>query len=79
MREENLKVYSIRLGEKEISRIDKLATTHFYWRRSGIILGILLAVLKAVPDWKIYNLVRYGYDASDFNIAITINKHDCSK
>lgn len=76
MREDNLKVYSIRLGEKEISRLDKLATTHFYWKRSGIIRGILLAVLKAVPDWKIYDLVRCGYDAAGINITITINKHD---
>lgn len=74
MTEENLKVYSIRLGEKEISRLDKLAVTHFYWKRSGIIRGILLAVLKAVSDYKIYDLVRYGYDASDIEVTITINR-----
>lgn len=74
MTEENLKVYSIRLGEREISRLDKLALKHFYWKRSGIIRGILLAVLKAVADDQIYDLVRYGYDASGINVTITISR-----
>lgn len=74
MTEENLKVYSIRLGEREISRLDKLAVKHFYWKRSGIIRGLLLAILKAVPDYKIYDLVRYGYDAYGIEVTVTINK-----
>lgn len=74
MNEENLKVYSIRLGEKEISRLDKLAVTHYYWKRSGIIRGLLLAILKAVPDYKICDLVLYGHDASGIEVTITINK-----
>lgn len=74
MNEENLKVYSIRLGEREISRLDKLALKHFYWKRSGIIRGILLAVLKALADYQIYDLVRYGFDASGIEVTITINK-----
>ncbi len=75
MTNENLKVYSIRLGEQEISQLDKMAVTHYYWKHSGIIRGILLAVLKALPMYKIYDLVRYGYDAKDIDITITINKH----
>ena len=74
MTEENLKVYSIRLGEREISRFDRLAVTHFYWGRSGIIRGILLAVLKEVTDYEIYDLVRYGFDASGINVTITIKQ-----
>lgn len=74
MNEENLKVYSIRLGEREISRLDRLAVTHFYWKRSSIIRGILLAVLKALTDYQIYDLVRYGFDASGIEVTITINR-----
>ena len=74
MTEENLKVYSIRLGEREISRLDRLAVKHFYWKRSGIIRGILLGVLRALSDSEIYDLVRYGYDASNIEVTITINR-----
>lgn len=74
MNEENMKNYSIRLGSEEIKRLDKLSTTHFYWKRSGIIRGILLAVLKVLSDYQIYDLIRYGYDASDINVTITISK-----
>ena len=74
MNDENMKNYSIRLGSDEIKRLDKLSVTHFYWKRSGIIRGILLAVFKVLSDYQIYDLIRYGYDASGINITITISK-----
>lgn len=74
MNEENMKNYSIRLGSEEIKRLDKLSRTHFYWKRSGIIRGILLAVFKVLSDYQIYDIIRYGYDASDIEVTITINK-----
>ena len=74
MNEENMKNYSIRLGSEEIKRLDKLSVTHFYWKRSGIIRGILLAVFKALSDNQIYDLIRYGYDASGINVTITISR-----
>lgn len=74
MNEENMKNYSIRLGSVEIKRLDKLSVTHFYWKRSGIIRGILLAVFKVLSDYQIYDLIRYGYDASGINVTITISR-----
>lgn len=74
MNEENMKNYSIRLGSDEIKRLDKLSVQHFYWKRSGIIRGILLAVFKVLSDYQIYDLVRYGYDASGINVTITISR-----
>lgn len=74
MNEENMKNYSIRLGSEEVQRLDALSKKHFYWRRSGIIRGILLAVLKALPDSQIYDLIRYGFGASGVNVTITINR-----
>ena len=74
MNEENMKNYSIRLGSDEIKRLDKLSVQHFYWKRSGIIRGILLAVFKVLSDYQIYDLIRYGYDASGINVTITISR-----
>lgn len=74
MNEENMKNYSIRLGSEEIKRLDMLSVQYFYWKRSGIIRGILLAVFKVLSNYQIYDLIRYGYDASGIEITITINK-----
>ena len=74
MNEENMKNYSIRLGSEEVKRLDSLATKHFYWKRSGIVRGILLAVFRALTDNQIYDLVRYGFDASGINVTITIKQ-----
>lgn len=74
MNEENMKNYSIRLGSEEIKRLDKLSVTHFYWKRSGIIRGILLAILKALPDSQIYDLIRYGFGYSSIEVTITIKR-----
>lgn len=74
MNEENMKNYSIRLGSEEIKRLDALSQKHFYWRRSGIIRGILLAVFKVLSNHQIYDLIRYGFDASDIEVTFTINR-----
>lgn len=69
-----MKNYSIRLGSEEIKRLKKLSGWHFYWSRSGIIRGILLAVFKVVSDHEIYDIVRFGYDAKDIDVKIAIYK-----
>lgn len=74
MNEENMKNYSIRLGSEEIKRLDALSQKHFYWKRSGIIRGILLAVFKALSDNQIYDLIRYGFGFSSIEVTITINR-----
>lgn len=74
MSEDVMKNYSIRLGSEEIKRLDKLSVQHFYWKRSGIIRGILLAVFKVLSDYQIYDLIRYGFDASGINVTITISR-----
>lgn len=74
MNEENMKNYSIRLGSEEIKRLDALSTTHFYWKRSGVIRGILIAILKVLSDSQIYDLIRFGFGYSGVEVTITINK-----
>lgn len=74
MNEKNMKNYSIRLGSEEVQRLDALSLKHFYWKRSGIIRGILLAVFSALSDNEIYELIRYGYGAYGIDVTITINR-----
>lgn len=74
MNEENMKNYSIRLGSEEIKRLNALSLKHFYWKRSGIIRGIILAVFKVVSDHQFYDLIRYGFGDSDIEVTITINR-----
>lgn len=74
MDEKNMKNYSIRLGSQEIGVLDALAVKHYYWKRSGIIRGILLAVFKAVSFNQIYDLIRYGFGASGIEIIITVKR-----
>ena len=69
-----MKNYSIRLGSEEVQRLDALSLKHFYWKRSGIIRGILLAVFKVLSDYQIYDLIRYGYNESGINVTITISR-----
>lgn len=74
MNEKNMKNYSIRLDDEEVKRLDALSTRHFYWKRSGVIRGILLAVFYALSDNEIYDLISYGFGASGVNVTITINR-----
>lgn len=71
MNEEIMKNYSIRLGSEEVRRLENLSKIHYYWKRSGIIRGILLAILYVLDDNQIYNLIRFGYGAK--NVEVTIN------
>lgn len=74
MNEENMKIYSIRLGREEIKRLDVLSNWHYYWKRSGIIRGIILAVFRVLPDIQLYDFIRFGYGASNVEVTITINR-----
>lgn len=73
MNEENLKVYSFRLGESESKRLDKLAKEHPYWGRSAIVRALLLAVFNTLTDNQIFDLVRFGQGYRKINVKITIN------
>lgn len=74
MNEENMKNYSIRLGSEEIKILDALSRKHFYWGRSGIIRGILLAVFKVLSLNQIYDLILFGLGYSNIEVTITISK-----
>lgn len=74
MNEEIMKNYSIRLGSDEIKRLEVLSSKYFYWRRSGVIRGILLAIFKVLSNTQIYDLVRFGYGSSSVEVTITIKQ-----
>lgn len=74
MNKEKMKNYSIRLGSEEIWRLDKLSKTHYYWKRSEIIRGMLLAIFKGLSDDEIFDLIRFGHGASHVEVTINIKR-----
>lgn len=56
-----LKLVSVRIDEDVIKKLDELARTHTYWKRSDIIRNILIAVLAEMSAGDIYNMIRYAW------------------
>lgn len=55
---EETKLTSIRLRTDVLQKIDKIAKDHTYWKRSGVINTLLLAVVSNFNDGQIYNMLR---------------------
>ena len=58
---ENMKVMSVRLDDDLIEKLDELAKSHTYWRRSDIIRNILIAALAEMSAGDLYNMIRYNF------------------
>lgn len=59
---EKLKLISVRIDPKTLKKIDALREKHYYWKRNAIINGLLTAVVDAMDDATIYNMIRYSRD-----------------
>lgn len=57
---ENLKLISVRIDPQTLRKIEELRKKHYYWKRNTIINGILTAVVDAMDDESLYNMVRYS-------------------
>ena len=57
---ENLKLISVRIDPETLAKIDNFRNFHSYWKRNTIINGILSAVVDAMDDKTIYDMVRYN-------------------
>lgn len=60
---ENLKLISVRIDPKTLDKIDTIHKVHRYWKRNAIINGLLTAVVDAMDDGTLYDMIRYcrGY------------------
>ena len=59
---ENLKLISLRMEPDTVKKLDELAKSHIYWKRSDIIRNILVAVLSEFDQREIYDMIRYYYN-----------------
>lgn len=57
---ENLKQISARVDPETLQKIDDFCKKHSYWKRNTVINGILSAIVDAMDDKALYDIVRYS-------------------
>ena len=57
---EKLKQISVRIDPVTLQKIDEFCTHHYYWKRNTVINGLLTAVVDAMDDKALYDMVRYS-------------------
>lgn len=57
---ENLKLISVRIDPETLKKVDALKARHYYWKRNTIINGLLTAIVDAMDDKSLYDMVRYS-------------------
>lgn len=57
---ENLKLISVRIDPVTLQMIDDFCKKHKYWKRNTIINSLLGAVVDAMDDKSLYDMVRYS-------------------
>lgn len=60
---EKLKLISLRIDPQTLQKVDAIRSKHYYWKRNAIINGLLTAVVDAMDEGTLYDMVRYvrGY------------------
>lgn len=56
---EKLVLISVRVDPVTLEKINAFKSKHYYWKRNTIINGILSAVVDAMDDKSLYDMVRY--------------------
>lgn len=56
---EKLKLISVRIDQETLKKVDALIGKHYYWKRNTIINGLLTAIVDAMDDKALYDMVRY--------------------
>ena len=57
---ENLKQISVRIDPETLRRVDDFIESHQYWKRNTVINAILTAIVDAMDDRALYDMVRYS-------------------
>lgn len=57
---ENLKLISVRIDPETLRKVDAIHDKYDYWKRNTIINGLLSAVVDAMDDKALYDMVRYS-------------------
>lgn len=56
---EKLKLISVRIDPETLRKVDDLQGRHYYWKRNTIINGLLTAIVDAMDDKALYDMIRY--------------------
>lgn len=56
----NLKQISVRVDPVTLQKIDDFCEKHYYWKRNTVINSLLSAVVDAMDDKTLYDMVRYS-------------------
>lgn len=61
---EKLKQISVRIDPVTLQKIDDFCEKHYYWKRNTVINSLLGAIVDAMDDKALYDMVRYlrGFD-----------------
>ena len=57
---EKLKLISVRIDPETLKKVDAIKANHRYWKRNAIINGLLTAVVDAMDDKTLYDMLRYS-------------------
>lgn len=57
---ENLKQISVRIDPVTLQKIEDFCKKHRYWKRNTVINSLLGAVVDAMDDGTLYDMVRYS-------------------
>lgn len=62
---EKLKQISVRIDPVTLQKIDDFCKKHYYWKRNTAINGLLGAIVDAMDDKTLFDMVHYirGFDA----------------
>lgn len=55
----NLKQISVKVDPDTLQKIDDFCKKHYYWKRNRVINCLLSAVVDAMDDKALYDMVRY--------------------
>lgn len=69
MKNQGTQLISTRLDRETLAKIDEMAETHFYWKRSTIINAVLEAVFRDFTPAARYDMVRSGMYTHNERIA----------
>lgn len=77
---ENLKLISVRIDPETLRKLDVFCKKHYYWKRNTIINGLLTAIVDAMDDGTLYDMIRYdrisGYNPSgSFSFTLDDKKY----
>lgn len=80
MKNQGTQLISTRLDRETLKKIDEMADTHFYWKRSTIINEVLKAVFRDFTPGARYDMVRSDmYLGYQRNATYEITQHLISK